>query len=124
MQPLKVLNNMQKAKLLHNLWIDEIPEFLEYLAELTETVLNDKERIANEWNSPMLGVGFWLELADQVQKAVTEYPKDLNKNASVFAGHLFAGYTAIFTVHGLMQYIALKKYTDPKFKQAVELLFT
>jgi hypothetical protein len=45
MQPLKMLTNVQKARLLHSLLIHEIPQFLGYLNELTEMVLNDKERI-------------------------------------------------------------------------------
>ena len=46
MQLLKMLNNVQKARLFaHCLLIEEIPKFLGYLNEITETVLNDKERI-------------------------------------------------------------------------------
>lgn len=48
MQPLQLLNNVQKARLLHSLLSSEIPPFLGYLAELAETVLNDQERIASE----------------------------------------------------------------------------
>jgi len=123
-QPLKMLTNVQKARLLHSLLIHEIPDFLGYLKELTETGLNDKERIKAEWKDQMLGVDFWFELAEQVQKVLTKYPKDLYKSANVFADQLFDGYTAIFTAHALTQYVALGKHTDPKFKQAVELLFT
>jgi hypothetical protein len=124
MNPLKMLNNVQKARLLHSLLINEIPEFLGYLKELTETVLNDKERIKAEWKDQMFGVDFWFELAEEVQKVLAKYPKDLYKSANVFADQLFDGYTAIFTAHALTRYVALGKHTDPKFKQAVELLFT
>ncbi|MFD2871958.1 hypothetical protein ACFS5N_05730 [Mucilaginibacter ximonensis] len=124
MQPLKMLNNVQKARLLHSLLIQEIPEFLGYLNELTETVLNDKERIKSEWNDQMINPDFWFELAEQVQKVMAKYPKQLYKSTNVFADQLFDGYTAIFTIHGLTQYVALSKNTDPKFKPAVELLFT
>lgn len=123
MQPLKMLNNVQKARLLHSLLIQEIPEFLGYLNELTETVLNDKERIRSEWDGQMINPDFWFELAEQVQKVMAKYPKDLYKSANVFADQLFDGYTAIFTVHALTQYTALGKNADPKFKPAVELLF-
>jgi hypothetical protein len=123
MQPLKMLTNVQKARLLHSLLINEIPDFLGYLNELTETVLNDRERITAEWKDQFFGVDFWFELAEQVQKVMAKYPKDLYKSANVFADQLFDGYTAIFTVHGLTQYVALGRHTEPKFKPAVELLF-
>ncbi|HEY4325119.1 MAG TPA: hypothetical protein VGN20_14075 [Mucilaginibacter sp.] len=123
MQPLKMLGNVQKARLLHSLLIQEIPGFLGYLNELTETVLNDKERIAAEWKDQMFGVDFWFELAEEVQRIMAKYARDLYKSANVFGDQLFGGYTAIFTAHALVQYIALGKNTDPKFKPAVELLF-
>jgi len=124
MQPLKLLNNVQKARLLHSLLIQEIPGFLGYLNELAETVLNDKETIKAEWKDQMFGVDFWFELAEEVQRVMAKYPKDLQKNTVVFAEQLFSGYTAIFTAYALTQYVALERNTDPKFKNAVDLLFT
>lgn len=123
MQPLKLLNNVQKARLLHSLLSNEIPEFLGYLQSLTETILNDREKITAEWKDQMFGVDFWFGLAEEVQRVVAKYPKDLAKSSPVFADHLFGGYTAIFTAHALTQYMVHGKNTDPKFKAAVELLF-
>jgi hypothetical protein len=116
MQPLQLMTNVQKARLLHSLLTQEIPEFLGYLNELTETVLNDKERIKEAWKDQMFGVDFWFELAEQVQKVMAKYPKELRKSSSVFADQLFDGYTAIFTAHALTQYVALGKPIDTKFK--------
>jgi hypothetical protein len=79
MQPLPLLNNVQKARLLHSLLIQEIPEFLGYLNELTETILNDKERITAEWKDQMFGVDFWFELAEEVQRVMAKYPKNFIK---------------------------------------------
>jgi hypothetical protein len=117
MKPLQLLNNVQKARLLHSLLINEMPEFLKYLNEFTETVLNDKERIAAEWKDQLFEVGIWFELAAEVQ------PKDLYKSSAVFADQLFGGFMAIFSAHALVQYVTLRRNTDPKFKPAVELLF-
>lgn len=123
MQPLKILNNVQKSRLLHSLMSDEIPEFLGYLISLTETVLNDKEKITAEWKDQLFGVDFWFGLAEEVQRVMAKYPKDLAKSSPVFADQLFGGYTAIFTAHPLTQYVANGKNTDPKLKPAIELLF-
>jgi hypothetical protein len=123
MQPLRMLTNVQKARLLHSLLIQEIPGFLGYLKELTETILTDRERITAEWKDQLFGVDFWFELAEQVKRVMAKYAKELNKSSSVFADQLFDGYTAIFTAHALTQYVALGRHTDPKFKPAVELLF-
>ncbi len=123
MQPLKLLNNVQKARLLHSLLINEIPGFLGYLKSLTETVLEDKEIIAANWKDQLFSADFWFGLAEQVQKVMAKYPKDLHKSPNVFADQLFDGYTAIFTVHALTQYVANGNHKEPKFKSAVELLF-
>ena len=124
MQPLNLMNNVAKARLLHNLLREEIPEFLGYLNELTEAVLNDQERIRAEWNNGMMPVDMWFELAERIQAVMAKYPKDLYRSANVFADQLFDGFLAIFTRQALSNYTRLDKQTDPKFKPAVELLFT
>ncbi|WP_127707036.1 hypothetical protein [Mucilaginibacter limnophilus] len=118
-----MLTNVAKARLLHSLLIQEIPQFLGYLNELTKTILNDKERIKAEWKDQLFGVDFWFDLAGEVHRVMAKYPKDLHKSPNVFADQLFDGYTAIFTAHALTQYVALGRHTDPKFKPAVDLLF-
>ncbi|MVN91463.1 hypothetical protein [Mucilaginibacter aquatilis] len=123
MQPLSILNNVQKARLLHSLLSSEIPRFLGYLRELTETVLSDQERIAAQWKDQMFGVEMWFELARETQKVMARYPKDLRKSAPVFADQLFGGFMALFTVHALLQYTAQDRQDDPRFKLAVGLLF-
>lgn len=124
MQPLTLMNNVAKARLLHSLLREEIPEFLGYLNELTETVLNDQDHIRKEWDNSFLNVEMWFELAERIQAIMTKYPKDLYRSASVFADQLFDGHLAIFTRHALNLYIQLDRQTDPKFKPAVQLLFT
>ncbi|QKJ28224.1 hypothetical protein HQ865_00090 [Mucilaginibacter mali] len=124
MQPLNLMNNVAKARLLHNLLREEIPEFLGYLNELTETVLNDQERVRTEWNNGMMPVDMWFELAGRIQAVMAKYPKDLYRSPKVFADQLFDGFLAIFTRQALSNYTRLEKQTDPKFKPAVELLFT
>jgi hypothetical protein len=123
MQPLKLMTNVQKARLLHNLLSNEIPHFLAYLNELTETVLNDKEHITAGWKDQVFSVDFWFGLAEEVQRVMAKYTKELSKSSAVFADQLFDGYTAIFTAHALTQYVGKGRNTDPKFKNAVELLF-
>jgi len=124
MQPLNIMNNVAKARLLHSLLREEIPAFLGYLSELTETVLNDKERIRREWDSGFLNPDMWFELAERIQAIMAKYPKDLYGSPNVFADQLFDGFLAIFTRHALNTYVQKDRQTDPKFKPAVELLFT
>lgn len=123
MQPLKLLNNVQKARLLHCLLIPEIPDFLSFLYEYSGKVLNSKEELAANWKDQLLGVDFWFELAEDARTKAGTYAKDLKKSSSVFAEQLFDGYTAIYVVHVLLQYTD-NHNADIKFKQAVDFLFT
>ena len=124
MQPLRLLNNVQKARLLHSLLSEEIPGFLTYLKEMAETVINNQEELKKDWKDQMFGVDFWLELAEEARKRLAKYSKDLAKSAGVFSDQLFDGYNAIFTAHALNQYVLSDTEMDVKFKQAVTLLFT
>lgn len=124
MQPLNMMNNVAKARLLHSLLRIEIPEFLGYLRELTETILNNQDRIRAEWGNGLMSAEMWFELAGRIQAIMDKYPKDLYKSPNVFADQLFDGHLAIFTRHALTTYVGQEKHTDPKFKPAVELLFT
>lgn len=123
MQPLKLLNNVQKARLLHGLFLSEIPDFISYLYEYAESVLESKEELRTSWQGGMFSVDFWFELAEDVKKKTLKYGKDLRKSSPLFADQLFDGYSAMFTIHVLNQY-GVKAETDLKFKQAIDLLFT
>ncbi|MGN6396704.1 MAG: hypothetical protein ACTHMI_14130 [Mucilaginibacter sp.] len=124
MQPLNRMNNVAKARLLHSLLREEIPGFLSYLNELIRTVLNEKARICEEWETQFVNVDLWFELAEKAQAIMAKYPKDLYRSPKVFADQLFDGYLAIFTRYALTNYVKLDKQAEPKFKPAVELLFT
>ncbi|OOQ56598.1 hypothetical protein [Mucilaginibacter pedocola] len=124
MQPLNLMDNVAKARLLHSLLREEIPAFLAYLNELTETVLNEQERIRQEWDNGMLSPEMWFGLAEQVQAIMAKYPKGLYRSPNVCADQLFDGFLAIFTRYALNNYVANDRHADPKFKPAVELLFT
>ena len=124
MQPLKLLNNVQKARLLHTLMTDEISAFITYTKGQCEHIEQNRESIAEHWKDQLFGVDFWFELAEEAGKKITHYNKELLKSGAVFSDQLFDGYTAIFTIHCLTQFVATGKYTDPKFEHAVNLLFS
>jgi hypothetical protein len=124
MQPLKLLNNVQKARLLHNLMTDEMSAFVAYVKGQSEHLEENRESIAENWKDQLFGVGFWFELAEEAGKKINRYNKELLKSSTVFSEQLFDGYMAIFTIHCLTQFVATGKYNDPKFEHAVNLLFS
>jgi hypothetical protein len=124
MRPLTAMNNVQKARLLHALLLQEIPQFLNYTMEVCIYIANNTQAIAENWKDQLFGVDFWVELSKDTHFKIEQYGRELEHSSVVFAEQLFDGYGAIFMNHLLLQYTAAGRHTDPKFKQAVDLLFT
>ncbi len=122
MQPLQILNNVQKARLLHALFIHEVPAFLDFLESQCQVIDENRDAVKSEWNQRLLTADLWLELAQETARCLKKYGKTLRNNSSVFSEQLFFGYGAIFMNHQLQQYVENNRHADPKFKTAVELL--
>lgn len=123
METLNKLKTVQKARLLHILFKHEIPEFLSYLNELTEAILNGNECPPIAQEDDCCSIDQWFEMAEDIQSKMAEHQKVLYPNSRVFADQLFDGRVAKLSLYALKQYITLGKNEDPKFKPAVELLF-
>ncbi len=118
------MNNVQKARLLHALLLTEIPQFLSYARETCLYIANHAESISENWKDQLFSANFWIELSKDAHLKIERYGRKLEQSSVVFAEQLFDGYGAIFMSHLLLQYTASGKHSDPKFKQAVDLLFT
>jgi len=123
MQPLSAMNNVQKARLLHALLLQEIPAFLRYTTELCLYIVNHPDEVKAGWTNQMFGLDFWIELSKDAHLKIEKYGRQLEKSSPVFADQLFDGYGAIFLVHCLHGYVQQGRHTDPRFKTAVELFF-
>lgn len=121
MKTIDQLLNVDKSKIIFDLFRDEIPDFLEYTKAIAEKVASDKDELIANWNNPFLSYNQWLQLAEQVATAIKKYGKKLTKSGNLFADQLFDGYLAIFTNHCLEQYA--HKAQSPKFKLAIDLFY-
>ena len=123
MQPLHQLNNVQKARLLHALFFNEIPEFLQFINTQCEFIRDNADEIRSEWQDGMLSVDMWFSLSEETYRAVNKYGKCLKNSSVTFSEQLFYGYGAIFLIHMLHQFVEMNLSADPKFKTAIELFF-
>jgi hypothetical protein len=122
MKTINQLMNVDKAKVMFDLFRDEIPEFLEYAQSVANKVVSDKEQLLANWSNPFLSYGQWLQLAERVKGVIEHYGKSLSKSGNLFADQLFDGYLAIFSNHCLEQY-SINKAHSPKFKRAISLFY-
>jgi len=123
MQPLRALNNVQKARLLHALLLHEIPAFLVYTQQLSTYMRENPDEVRKVWVNQLFGVDFWFSLAEEADRKIKQYGRQLEKSSAVFSDQLFDGYGALFLNHCLLTYTEQGKHSDPKFKTAVELFF-
>ncbi len=123
MKPLAQLNNVEKAKLLFQLFPEEIPAFLAFQKAATENLLRDPDQLKDERDNAFFTIEFWVKIAADTNKVLDKYKIRLAKRSRLFANQLFDRYTALYSTHCLKKYIKHKIVTDLKFKAFVELLF-
>lgn len=121
MQPLRAFDNVQKAKMVHALFYQEIPAFLQYTTELCTYMKDHPKEVREVWKDQLFSVDMWFQLAEEASRKIAKYGKQLEKSSTVFADQLFDGYGALFLNHCLSTYAAKGKAADPKFQLAVDL---
>lgn len=122
MKPLDKLINVEKAKLLHELFPQEIPALLEYIRNMCLTIQEDKQLI-QRWNNGLLTVEAWLSLVKEAMSKIEKYGKRMHTQSRLFADQMFDGYVALYTVHCLTLYTTTQKHGNKKFAQSIDLLF-
>lgn len=123
MKTLKSLKNIQKAKLLHDLFTDEIPQFLEFLKQECETIEKEAEQIRAAWKQEFFSADLWISLSAQTLAAVRKNKTDFQKSSYLFSERLFDGFGTAFLAHKLNRYCETQCFSEPKFDVAVDLFF-
>lgn len=123
MKPLNNLNNVERAKLLHELFPEDIPAVLEFVKSLSVTIEEEREMLNSKWDNQLFSFDFWLSLAKDAKKKIDQYGVKLHKSSRLFADQLFDGYTALYLAHCLIQLTSQQEHQNKKFTKAVDLLF-
>ncbi|TKT85485.1 hypothetical protein [Dyadobacter frigoris] len=123
MKALNQLNNPEKGKLLHQLFPNEMPELIDFVQGMCETVKENEELNRSKWNNGLFTFDFWLALAGEVDQKIDKYGAKLHKSSNLFADQLFDGYLASFTIHCIVTYTAVRQHENGKFVKAVDLFF-
>lgn len=122
MKTIEQLTNVDKAKIMFELFRSEIPDFIKYVEDIAVTIANGKDELIANWNNPLLSYNHWLSLSQQMSATIKRYGKSLSKSAKVFSEQLFGGYSALFTNHCLEQY-GLHVSKSQRFAQAISLFY-
>jgi len=123
MKTLKQMNNVEKARVLHIWFLDEIPALLETVQGISRAIIDNEAENRAKWQEGLFGFDFWLQLARQAERIIKQYGKGLHKSNKVFSDQLFDHYQAIYTTHCLIAYAKTRQLENRKFYLATDLLF-
>ncbi|MDO3641507.1 hypothetical protein [Mucilaginibacter sp. L3T2-6] len=123
MKPLTSLNNIQRARLLHELFPSEVPALLEFVKTMCQS-FKERENVHRiTWESSLFEFDFWLSFVNETERKIEQYGNKLNKSSSLFANQLFDGYLAIYVIDCLSVYTTMKENPNRKINLAIDLLF-
>jgi hypothetical protein len=123
MKPLNKQSNVEKAKLLFDLFPQEIPSFILFAKQITQAINDHPENLKNKAIDQIHTTDFWRNLASNANKKLDEYGDKLANRSRLFSVELFDDYNSIYACYCLHQYMISQKYKDRKFRTAVMLLF-
>jgi len=120
MKSINQYSNIEKARTLHQLFPNEMKGFIAFAKAHAEETIEQKDKLAENWDSQPFQFNFWLQLAEEVAKKTKFYNGKLVTNSKLFSEQLFDGYLAIYTNNCFDLYA---KHPDcpAKFKQAIVL---
>jgi hypothetical protein len=123
MKAIEKLTNVEKAKLLHQLFPGEIVAFLDFVQDMCDTVQEEEKTQGLKWDDGLITFDFWLSLVNQIDRLLKKYSRKQFNSEHLFADQLFDGYLAMYMVHCLIIYTTTRILPNSKFTKAVDLLF-
>lgn len=124
MKDLRNFTNTDKAKLLHELFPEEIAPLLDRIQAVCADLKTNQDEHRKTWDLGLMTFDMWLQLSEQVDERIRKYRPNLIKSSKVFSEQLFGSfdYTVLFVNDRIVKY-AQNNSEDEKFKLAVDLLF-
>ena len=123
MKPIERLNNVERAKLLHDLFPAEIPAFLKFVTGMCATLKEQEAADREHWQNGLFTFDFWMQLVNQAETVLLKYGDQLGKSSRLFSEQLFDGYLAMYLAHCLSIYTSQQALANEKFVKMVDILF-
>ncbi|MCF3109579.1 hypothetical protein LL912_12430 [Niabella sp. CC-SYL272] len=123
MKPLDQLDDIQRAKLLFELFPAEIPGLVAFITDRCRTIREDVRMNRASWDDPYLSFDSWLNKADKVWENLRHFDGLIAGSAKLFSEQLFDRLRVWFTAHCLRLYAHSGGYSNPKFATMIHLLF-
>ncbi|WP_345329406.1 hypothetical protein [Mucilaginibacter defluvii] len=123
MQTLENLDNHAKAKLFHQLFKNEIPNIIQYVENIADSLSEDQAKYREAWKGSFFTFDSWLNIAQEIKKSIEKHREELYRNSTAFADNLFDFYNGAFMIQYMNHYITTRKEPNIKLVQAIQLFF-
>lgn len=121
MKSLEKLNNVEKGKLLADLFPSEIPHIIDFISTMYCNLTDNETVVKKDWNNGMIHVEMWYRIAKDVQHAINSNSRVIQKSRC-FADQLFDHYNALYTIDCIVKYADMER-KGSNFYHLVNALF-
>lgn len=123
MKALNDFTNVDKGRLLHQLFPHEMPALIDFIKGMCVAIQSNEEESRKAFSNSLFSFEFWIWLLRRVELIIDARRVLLLKSDKVFAEQLFEDYLACFTIHCIVVYADQFEHPNPKFTLAIDLLF-
>lgn len=109
--------------MLHELFPQEIPAFVDYVKRVCQTIKEDEDRERQKAEHAIIGFDFWLQLTGNTERIIDRYGEQLHKKARLFFDQLFDGHNALLMQYCFKLYLDTRKHSNQSFTDLVRVLF-
>lgn len=122
MKPFKQMNLVEKAKLLSDLFPEEVPDMICFIEKQTVHFLENEAQIRSNWQSALITSEDWFGLVRDTEKRLKQRYRQLFVTQKWFSNQLFNGYKALFPIYCMVEY-ANSTECDHLLRKAIHLIF-
>lgn len=118
---MKPLTNTDKAKLLHELFPEEMPMLLDDMKTFCTDFIRFQDDHRKNW-SGIMHFDLWLYFAEEIAGLIRKHRIPMLKSSRVFSEQLCFSYAVLLVNDRIIKY-AEKNSRNLKFRLAIELLY-
>jgi len=122
MKSLAELDNTAKAKLLHELFLEEVKPLIENLKQVCADFEEREQEYRASWNFGFFSFDQWLSLSRQSMQRIERFELGMIDNSRVFSQQLCFNLQVLFVNDRIIKY-ADQVSSNEKFKLMVQVLY-
>lgn len=122
MKSITQLDNTAKAKLLHELFPEEVKPFVEHLKQVCTDFEQHQQQYRESWDFGFFSFDEWLSLSRQTFERINKFEFNMIRSSKVFSDQLCFHLQALFVNDRIIKY-ADKISSNEKYKLMVQVLY-